>query len=114
MSNPPSRDATAGESSTPRPAQHTGMKKLRKKKRVNNPNRALDEHDDVLDDDLVAGPFKRQRVASDGESSEGDDNHEDDDDEGEEVDDPGPLSLEGKDAELDKLEKRSTRRKKQA
>lgn len=101
-----------GESSTPRPVQPTGMKKLRKKKRAANLNRALDEHDDVDDSDLVAGPAKRQRVASDGELSE-DQEGEDDDDE-REVDEPGPLIKQGKDGESDKLEKRSIRRKKQA
>lgn len=110
MSNPPERNAIVGESSTPRPAQPVGMKKLRRKKRANNPNRALDEDDDVHEDDLVAGPAKRQRVASDGESS-AEEEHEDDE---EGLGDVGPLAGDGKDGELDKLEKRSTRRKKQA
>jgi hypothetical protein len=64
MSLPPSPlKPNLGESSTlPKPTPHAGMKKLRKKKRANNLNRALDEHDDVDESDLVAAPAKRRRI----------------------------------------------------
>jgi hypothetical protein len=86
------------------------MKKIRKKKRAANLNRALDEHDDVDDSDLVAGPAKRQRIASDGDAQ----SSEEEEDDEVEAEEPGLLSSKGQDGELDKLEKRNTRRKKQA
>jgi hypothetical protein len=91
------------------------MKKLRKKKRAANLNRALDEHDDVDDSDLVAGPAKRQKLASDDEWSEDDDHgdHEDEDGEDGEEDVEQAKKVDGKD-DSDKLEKRNTRRRKQA
>jgi hypothetical protein len=106
-----------GEPSTlPKPNAHTGMKKLRKKKRANNLNRALDEHDDVDDSDLVAGPAKRQRVASDGddESSEDDEEGVAGDEVEEEVEEKVVKSQSGKDGQSDRLERRNTKRKKQA
>jgi hypothetical protein len=110
---------TNGESSTlPKSNAHTGMKKLRKKKRANNLNRALDEHDDVDDSDLVAGPAKRQRV---GIASDGDDDSSEDDEEGVagdevevEVEEKVVKSQSGKDGQSDRLERRNTKRKKQA
>jgi hypothetical protein len=103
-----------GESSTlARPKAHPGMKKLRKKKRANNLNRALDEHDDVDDSDLVAGPAKRQRIRTadgDGEDDSSEDEEEDVIGDGNE----DKVVKGGKEGETDRLEKRNTRRKKQA
>jgi hypothetical protein len=109
-----------GESSTlARPKAHPGMKKLRKKKRANNLNRALDEHDDVDDSDLVAGPAKRQRIRTADGDGDGDDESSEDE-EGDAMGDGNEDEVEekvvkgGKEGETDRLEKRNTRRKKQA
>lgn len=113
MSLPPSPlKPNLGESSTlPRPTPHAGMKKLRKKKRANNLNRALDEHDDVDESDLVAGPAKRRKIGSDDESSQ--DGEDEEDEAAEEgVDEGEGEKLLG--GGSDKLEKRNTRRRKQA
>lgn len=97
------------------------MKKLRKKKRANNLNRALDEHDDVDDSDLVAGPAKRQRIGmgipSDGDGDSSEDEEEDgivDGDGDEEEVEEKVVKRQDKEGESDRLEKRNTKRRKQA
>jgi hypothetical protein len=115
MSLPPSPlKPNLGESSTlPKPTPHTGMKKLRKKKRTNNMNRALDEHDDVDESDLVAGPAKRRRIGVD-DDDESEDDEEEDGEDGDGVEGVQESErLLGQDGS-DKLEKRNTRRRKQA
>ena len=117
MSLPPSpRKPNLGESSTlPKPTPHAGMKKLRKKKRANNLNRALDEHDDVDESDLVAGPSKRRRIGTDDEASQDEDDEQEGEGEGEVEGEEG--GVEGErllGGGSDKLEKRNTRRRKQA
>ena len=99
------------------------MKRLRKKKRANNLNRALDEHDDVDDSDLVAGPAKRQRIGM-GMADEGDDGGDSSEDEEEDVVGDGDgdeeeveekvVKGQDKEGESDRLEKRNTKRRKQA
>ena len=117
MSLPPSPlKPNLGESSTlPKPTPHTGMKKLRKKKRTNNMNRALDEHDDVDESDLVAGPAKRRRIGVDDDDvSENDDDEDEDGEDGDGAEGVQESErLLGQDGS-DKLEKRNARRRKQA
>ena len=121
----PQKQGNGEPSTLQKPNAHTGMKKLRKKKRANNLNRALDEHDDVDDSDLVAGPAKRQRIGmgmtddgdgdGDGESSE--DEEEDvvgDGDGDEEEVEEKVVKGQDKEGESDRLEKRNTKRRKQA
>lgn len=118
------------------------MKKLRKKKRARNMNRALDEFDDVDESDLVAGPSKRQRIADfdglgeeDEEGVDEEEDHDDDEDVAPEDEedavpepsgaDPGANGASRRDAETQatraqkeadpaRLEKIATKRKKQA
>jgi hypothetical protein len=101
------------------------MKKLRKKKRANNLNRALDEHDDVDESDLVAAPAKRRRIGVESDDGSSHDEREgevedgDGDEEEEDVEGEGDVEVnEGKrllgQGGSDKLEKRNTRRRKQA
>lgn len=96
------------------PSQPTGLKKLRKKKRANNLNRALDEFDDVDESDLVAGPAKRQRIGGGGD--DGDVGASDEDEEDGDVD--GDADVTGrevtKEVDPSRLEKISAKRKKQA
>lgn len=82
-------------------------------------NRALDEHDDVDESDLVAAPAKRRRIDVDVDDDEFSDNDNDHEDDGEEEEGDGEARVDegerllGQDGS-DKLEKRNTRRRKQA
>ena len=79
-------------------------------------NRALDEHDDVDESDLVAGPAKRRRIGVDDDDdvSENDDDEDEDGEDGDGVEGVQESErLLGQDGS-DKLEKRNTRRRKQA
>ena len=124
----PSKVATTSTSTSTSntPGQPQGLKKLRKKKRAANLNRALDEFDDVDESDLVAGPSKRRRIIEDYDD-EGDGDPEGDGDgegegEGSEEDDdevdPDDVQVPGnevpKEADPMRLEKINLKRKKQA
>lgn len=127
----PAKPSAAAGSSRPTTAvgQPQGLKKLRKKKRAANLNRALDEFDDVDESDLVAGPSKRQRTrgfnddADLGEDGSDDDEDDDGDQDGDgDVDDAQhqeqDMRARGnevqKDVDPNRLEKINTKRKKQA
>jgi hypothetical protein len=132
-SSSPSKPSTAGPSKlaigSTAPGQPQGLKKLRKKKRAANLNRALDEFDDVDDNDLVAGPSKRRRIVEDyDDSNERDGDGEGEEDGSEDDDDPdvdADADQDGEDVQLPenqvsketdpmRLEKINTKRKKQA
>lgn len=129
MSSPasPAPPKFGASPSKPKVGQPAGLKKLRKKKRAANLNRALDEFDDVDDADLVAGPSKRQRTVRD-EDDEASDEEDDEDAEGDGDGDgdegEGEGELEGdtqdrgdevsKESDPSRLERINTKRKKQA
>lgn len=129
-SKPPISGPSKVASGSTTSGQPQGLKKLRRKKRAANLNRALDEFDDVDDNDLVAGPSKRRRTIEDydDEEDEGygeredvdrvgegeEDEEEDDDDEADPEDPQVPGNEVPKEADPLRLEKINTKRKQQA